>query len=393
VVALELAEELDELGHENRVVALALGLDGKEDLALPALVRSVELRAGMRASCSWRLRRLLDREPADVVLAHGGWAAQVAVFGFPRRGPAVVWQRILGFPDGIRKPARRILWRAIAGRVDGAAALTDEEADELRWLGFTGPVRVIANFRRPQRFLEIDRRVESVRLRELVGVGASMPLIGLVGHLVEQKRPERALDVLAGVHACGQPAHLVIVGDGPLRGALEQEVRSRGLEANVSMLGHRNDVERVFGGVDLVLLTSDVEGIPGVAIEATMTGCPVVSFPLGGVSQVVVDGVTGVVLDRPDTTLMARRVVDLLRDDTLRQRMSTEARQLAPEFSATEKAKVYAELLAQCIAHRAARASTPRWGRLRDGPKQEDDQRLPTDCRRHPDGEEPGGAE
>jgi glycosyltransferase involved in cell wall biosynthesis len=363
MVALELAEELDELGHENRVVALALGLDGDEDAALPPLVRSAALRAGTRVSCSWRLRRLLHREPADVVLAHGGWAVQVVVSGFPSRGSAVVWQRILDFPPGIRKPLRRLMWRAIVGRVDGAAALTVEEADELRWLGFTGPVWVIANFRRPQRFLEIDRRLEALRLRELVGVDASMPVIGFVGHLVEQKRPERALDVLAGVHALGQPAHLVIVGDGPLRDALAQEVRSRGLEASVSMLGHRNDVERVFGGVDLVLLTSDVEGIPGVAIEATMTGCPVVTFPLGGVSQVVVDGETGIVLDRSDTTLMARRVVDLLRDDALRQTMSAQARRRSPEFSATETAKIYAEFLTECVADRSRRASKPPWRR------------------------------
>jgi glycosyltransferase involved in cell wall biosynthesis len=347
-VALDLAEELDELGHENRVVALVLGLDGSEDPALPALVQSSSIRAGMRTLGAWRLGRMLERERPDVVLAHGGGAAQVTIAGMPRHRPTVVWQQILGFPQKIRKPPRRALWWAVARRVDGAVALTDEEAEELRWLGFRGPMWVIPNFRRPQRFFEIDRDVEAVRLREQIGVDRATPLIGLVGYLVDQKRPERAVEVLAGVRDRGVPAHLVVAGSGPLQPMLERAIRARGLEAHVTLLGHRNDVERVFGGVDVALLTSDVEGIPGVAIEAAMTGCPFVTFPLGGVNEVVIDGVTGIVLERPDTNLMAERVVGLFQNDTLRQTIGDEARHRSPRFAAPERASVYAELLAKC---------------------------------------------
>ena len=68
----------------------------------------------------------------------------------------------------------------------------------------------------------------------------------------------------------------------------------------------------MLGGIDLLLLTSDAEGIPGIVIEAQMAGCPVVTFPLGAVASVVDDGHTGLVLARSDTDLMADVAVELL---------------------------------------------------------------------------------
>ena len=358
-VALDLAEELDELGHHNTLVALVLGLDGDEDPALPALVQSASLRPHMRSVAAWKLGRLLERDAPDVVLAHGGTPAQVVIMGFPRNRPTVVWQQILGFPAKVHRQPRRTLWGAIARKVDGAVALTQGDSDELREIGVRGPLWVIPNFRRPQRFFEIDRDVEAVRLRDRIDVDAATPLIGFVGYLVDQKRPQRALDVLARVRAQGVPAHLVVAGDGPLRSSLERDIRDRRLQEHVTLLGHCNDVEHIFGGVDLAVLTSDDEGIPGVAIEAAMTGCPFVTFALGGVDEVVIDGVTGAVIPQQDTGLMATRVTELLRDDELRRRMSTEARRRSPEFAAPERAKVYAEFLVRCQTAHSRQESTP----------------------------------
>ncbi len=281
-VALDLAEELDELGHENRVVALALGHDGEEDPALPALVRSVSLGIMTRAVCAWRLGRTIRKAAPDVVLTHGGNAAQVTVAGLPwRRPPVVVWQTIIGFPNKIRRQPRRFMWWLVARKIDGAVSLTDEEAAELRWLGFTGPLSVIANFRRAQRFFEADRDVEGARLRKLVGVDSTTPLIGFVGFLVDQKRPERTVEVLAGVRKIGVRAHLVIAGDGPLRAELEQVVRALDLENDVTLLGHRNDVEHVFGGVDVALIDERRRGYSRRGYRGRHDGMSVCHIPAG----------------------------------------------------------------------------------------------------------------
>ena len=85
-------------------------------------------------------------------------------------------------------------------RPDAAVALTPDMGDELRTLRFRGPIWPIGNFRRPDRFVAIDRdRAAEPRLREELGLARAVPLLGLVGHLIQQKRPEHALDVLGHV--------------------------------------------------------------------------------------------------------------------------------------------------------------------------------------------------
>jgi glycosyltransferase involved in cell wall biosynthesis len=244
----------------------------------------------------------------------------------------------------------------IARRIDAIVALTPRIEHETRRLGFDGPVWVIPNARAPERFVSVDREQEAVHLRKELGVGRDVPLVGYVGNLGREKQPERMLDVLARVLERGQPAHLVVAGDGPLRAPIEREIHERGLDACVNLLGYRPEIERLYGGFDLLLLASDVEGIPGVAIEAQMAGCPVVTFPTGGVREVVEDGVTGVVLHRPDTALMAEQVLLLLRSPDRRDRLGREGRRRAERFSTTRVADEYSARLIELCMRRDARA-------------------------------------
>jgi glycosyltransferase involved in cell wall biosynthesis len=347
--ALELAAALDKCGHDNSLVALVPGPDGRSDPELPALTNTRRIRPIAAANGAWRLRRRLSRAAVDVVLAHGAASARAAALARRRGGPLTVWKRI---SPAAWRPVQRRWWRAIAKRMDAVVALTPQLGDEMRHLGYGGPVWLIGNARRPERFVAVDREHEAIGLRHDLAVGDDVPLLGFVGNLSREKRPERTLDVLAGVLAQGQSAHLVVVGDGPVRAEFEREVHRRRLDNSVSSLGHRPDVARLLGGLDVLLLTSDVEGIPGVAIEAQMAGCPVVTFPTGGVRDVLEDGVTGVVLDRPDTALMTEHVLRLVRCPDLRARMGNEGRQRADTFSTARVAEEYSDRLIELAKRR-----------------------------------------
>ena len=349
---MELADELDRLGHENLLVALSPALDGGHEPGLVPLVTSRRVGPLELVTLAWRLRRLLADEPADVVLAHGGWAAEVAALAAPRDGSLLVWQHTLGVHDKIWGPVRQRWWRSIVRRFDVGVALTDGMAVELHRLGFRGPVWIIPNFRKPDRFLDLDRSVAAARLRAEAGVPTDVPLIGFVGYLVHQKRPERAIEVLALLRADGCPAHLAMAGDGPLRADLEAQADLLGVAEAVAFLGHRADVESVLGGVDLILLTSEAEGIPGVAIEALMAGCPVVTVAVGGVTEVVEHGVTGLVVEGDEPAPMAEAVAGLLDDEETRAAMSRNGRLSIDRFSAAATAAVYAERLTAARAGR-----------------------------------------
>jgi glycosyltransferase involved in cell wall biosynthesis len=349
--ALELAVALDACGHEDSLVALRPGPDGRSDPELPMLTSGRRLRPVAAADSALRLRRRLDRSGVDVVVTHGAASARAAALTRRPGSPLMVWKRIS--PAGWR-PVQRRWWRAIANRMDAVVALTPRLEEEMRHLGYGGPIWLICNARGPERFVAVDREHEAVRLRREIAVGADVPLVGFVGNLSREKQPERTLDVLAGVLAQEQSAHLVVVGDGPLHSRCNRVVHGRGLDEHVSFLGHRPDVARVLGGLDVLLLTSDVEGIPGVAIEAQMAGCPVVTFPTGGVRDVLEDGVTGVVLDRPDTALMTDHVLRLLRCPELRARLGDEGRRRADRFSTARVASEYSARLVELCEHRRA---------------------------------------
>ncbi len=352
LVALELADELDRLDHRNRVVALGPAFDGRRDPGLVPLGSSRRQRPPDLVAGAWRLRRLLATDPADIVLAHGGWAAQAVALAARRRGPLLVWQRILGLPDKVWGPVRRRWLMTVARRFDAVVALTADQEDELRGLGFRGPVWVVPNFRKADRFRDVDRDAAGARLRAEVGISGATPLVGFVGHLVRQKRPDRALEVLEHLRSRGCAAHLVMAGGGPLRADVEAYAERLGVSGAVSFLGQRNDIEWVLGGVDLALLTSEAEGIPGVAIEALMAGCPMVSVPVGCVANVIEHGVTGLVLDGDDPGPMAEAAARLLVDDETRAAMSRESRSRTDRFSSPAAAAAYAQRFQEALAHR-----------------------------------------
>ena len=345
LVALELARGLDGLGHANHVVALGLGFDGTADPAIAPLSERSDGGARTLLDATLALRRRLRREPVDVVIAHGGRAVEAAVLARRRGRPLLVWQRILGFPPEVWRPIARRRWRAVVRRIDAAVALTPELGAELTRLGFTGPLWPIPNFRDPAPFAALDRAGAARELRAELGIPAATALVGFVGHLIEQKRPDRALDTLVAVHDQGVPAHLVVAGDGPLRTRVEQDVAARGLTASVHVLGHRDDVARILGAIDVFVLTSDHEGLPGVLIEAQMAGCPVVTVPVGAVRDLVDDGETGFVTDAVDADQVATSVVALLHDPELRKQFGESAKARSKRFSLEEAAATYDEHL------------------------------------------------
>lgn len=348
-VALELAEELDVLGHHNRLLAVGLGHGGDRYERLVPLVSKADQRPFLLVRAAWRLRQDLRRRPVDAIFAHGAAAALVAVLASPRRGPAIVWQRILALDPRSFGSVRGACWRLAVRRIDGVVALTTALGEELRPLRYRGPVWLIPNARRTERFAGLEHETAAARLRTELGVGAEVALVGLVGFLVDQKRPIRAVELLATLRNAGVDAHLVVAGSGPLAGVVRQEVRDRRLLEHVSFLGHRSDVEFILAGLDVLVLTSDDEGIPGVVIEAAMAGCPVVTYPLGGVAEVVEDQVTGVVLHEASVALMADVVGELLGDPVRRLAMAAAARRGAQRFAMGVVVRQYERRLLEVV--------------------------------------------
>jgi len=353
VVAMELADELDEFGHHNELLSLGKAFDGSVDPKLTPLVDTKRIGVGAMLVGGWRLRRRLSKDPADVVVAHGGWAAQVAAFGLRSRHGHRVWQRILGFPIERWGRFKRRYWSIVASRFDAAIAISEQLEDEMTTLEFQREVWRIPNARNPTRFEAGDREVAAKQLRHELSLEESAVVVGFVGHLVPQKQPQLAIEALASIHDRGRDVHLVIAGDGPMRRSLERLVETLGLTSSVSFLGHRDDVESIYKGVDVVLITSAHEGVPGVAIEAQMAGCPLVTFAVGAVTDVIEQDVTGIVVELDAVDAMADAAVALLDDETRRETMSVAGRSRTAEHSTKKTAAMYAKRLQTLVGEPA----------------------------------------
>ena len=158
--------------------------------------------------------------------------------------------------------------------------------------------------------------------RQQVRLPAEGKVVAYVGRLTRIKRPDRLIAVAREVIAAVPGVTFVICGDGELGAELSSAANALG--PSVQLLGWRADVEKVYAAADLVLLTSDNEGMPVSLIEAGLAGVPAVATNVGSVAEVVKDGSTGL-LTGCDANDLAQSVIRLLRDDSLRCQMGAAA--------------------------------------------------------------------
>ncbi len=131
-------------------------------------------------------------------------------------------------------------------------------------------------------------------------------------------------------------AHLLMVGDGPERGPAEALAWDLGMQDHVTFLGKQDHVERLFPKAHVLLMPSELEAFGLVALEAMACGVPPVATACGGVPELVDDGVTGFLEPVGDVDAQARRVLQLLTDDAMYERMAQEARRQAETRFSTD---------------------------------------------------------
>jgi glycosyltransferase involved in cell wall biosynthesis len=173
----------------------------------------------------------------------------------------------------------------------------------------------------------INHRTNRTAYRERYGIPPEAPLIGTVMRLGEEKRPLLWAQIASLVRQAIPGAHFLIVGDGPLRSALEIRCRQPDLSGAVCLTGYEKDSLAAIASMDLFLLTSRAEGLPNVLLEAQALGVPVVTTDAGGASETIDRGRTGWVLESDDPASAAAVVVRLLSDREWRQNVSIRSRE------------------------------------------------------------------
>lgn len=295
---LALSDDLCLRGWDSSTVALRGQRSGSVGLPVSAIVNGQSELTLMR-----RLRR--EAAGHDVVVAHGSStlrACAAALVG----GPPFVYVNIGDLSVWLDTRVRKVRTRALMARAAGVAAISQRSRDYLveRMRLPADRVRVLPNFRDPG----IHERLAATsrdELRRGLGWPVDRPVALYLGSLTEEKRPDLAIDVARRL----PHVQVVLAGPGSLAPATAEAARSAG----VMVTGATDMPERALAAADVLLLTSDTEGLPGVLIEAGMARRPAVTTDVGFVDEAVVDGVTGRLAPRGDSVALAAGVDEALR--------------------------------------------------------------------------------
>ena len=341
-------------------VALAAHGSGPLREASEALgVRFIPLRNVRRSISPLRdlaglveLTRLLRRERPDILHAS---SSKAGVLGRLAGGLARVPIRIFtvhGWAFAAHSGVASRLYRGADRLVEPLTTVTICVSEREREAG------VAAGTCTPERTVVIPNAVDVAAAPRATSSGRERPRILAVGRL---KAPK---DFPTLVRALGElppdSFEAVIVGDGPDRPGLEEEIQARGLAGRVRLAGERRDVPELLADADVFVLPSRSEGHPVSVLEAMAAGLPVVASRVGGVPEQVSDGETGLLVAPGDPLELAAALGRLAADPSLRRRLGAAGRARAEQaFDLDAFRHAHLAVYSRELARRRLPAPTP----------------------------------
>jgi glycosyltransferase involved in cell wall biosynthesis len=323
---------LRELGHRAVLVAHPDGVlrqrasEGHDLIPLAP-------RSEMDLAAAWSLSRVIRQIRPDVVHAHDSHAVAMAgaalSMASPKPCPPLVMARRVDFH--IRKNA---LSRWKYNQVACFACASDAIRKMLIADGI--PAERTAVVHDGVELTKLDA-VPATSIHEAFWLPHDAPVVANVAALVPHKGQRHLVEAARLVVQQVPDARFVILGEGELRESLERQIKSHNLEKHVLLAGFRTDVLSLCKTIDLLVMSSITEGLGSAVLDAMACRKAVVGTEAGGIPEVVVHEVTGLLVPARNDAALADAIVRLLRDDGMRARYGEAGRQRVEEHFSGEK--------------------------------------------------------
>ncbi len=337
-----LTRGLDRDRFESRLVAGDVG-EGEADfielrdpdlpvVKIPALGRSLRIGDDLRAFIAIR-QTIRDYRP-DIVHTHTAKAGLLgriaaATCRVPVRVHTFHGHVLHGYFNRWVTRAVRIIEGLLARQTSVLVTVGSQVRDDLIWAGI-GRADQYVVIPPGAALEELPNRVSA---RGSLGLPIKQPVVLFVGRLTSIKRPDRLIEAIDLVLKRRPDVILAIAGEGDL--LEETRVLAEPLGPSVRFLGWRRDITCLYAAADCMVLTSDNEGMPVTLIEAAMAGVPSVTTDVGSAREVVLNEVTGIVVES-SASAIADGLIRLL-DGDLRDKMGTAARARAESKFGTKR--------------------------------------------------------
>lgn len=230
----------------------------------------------------------------------------------------------------------RLSYRFLSRYADGFVAVSNDVYRAI--MGQVGP--------RPDRIFTIRNGVDPGRFaipgdKEAVcqelGLATQTTLVATVGRLVEAKGHRFLIDAVRPIVSRFPQVHFLVIGDGELRTGLEEQAARLGVAAHVHFMGAREDVSDLVTAADIFVLPSLWEGLPLALLEAMAAAKPIVATDVGGTSETIIAGNTGVVIPPGDGQMLVEGISQLLSNPREARAMGRAARRKIEESFGIEK--------------------------------------------------------
>ena len=330
---------LEDAGIEHRVFSAHFPDDP------PTPDRLVQLRrwpAYVRATLRIldEVERTARRHRCHLVFASRPFAWVAGGMAARRIGLPAVWRAGTAFSHAWQAVALRNYSRRWppAALICNSSAVMEAVAAKV-----ASPTFLIENGIDCQRFRP-GRQLSS--LRGELGIPEQAPVVAFVARLAPEKGLGLLIQLAARLRATVPGVRVLVAGDSGWRALLEAEVRRAGLGGTVLLLGYVREVERVYAAADVVVSTSIAEWCSNTLLEAMAMGRAVVATRVGGTTEIIRDGIGGVLVEPGDPDGFARAVAALLRDSQRRQSLGVEAMaRVRARYSASAQVARVAEVI------------------------------------------------
>ena len=367
-LAAEVAKRLDPTRFERVLCVTRWSTERRFPVRLAARdeleaagVRFLGLERASAANLrAWRpVVSLIRNEPVDVLHAHKfGSNLWASLLGLVARPTVVVAHEHTWSYEGnaFRRLADRFV---IAPRVDALVAVSREDRRRMIEVEGIDPAKVRFI---PNGIADIvaDRDGARGDARAALEIAVDAPVIGAVGALRPQKAYANLIRAAVSLRDRFPRLRVLIVGNGSERQRLQQLTAELGLEGCVTLLGHRDDVPELLQAVDVAVSSSDFEGSPLSVMEYMEAARPVVATRVGGVPDLVEDGVTGLLVEPREPEALAAAIAQLLDDPERARQMGAAGRaRRRREFDIDVTVTRIQELYEELWARKRARTAPP----------------------------------
>lgn len=300
------------------------------------------------------IRRFATRQGIDIVHTHG-YKSNLYGLGSTagmRVGRIATCHNWLGEDVKMKSYAR--LDKLLLRRFDRVVAVSETIREEL--VSVRIPSRKLVTVYNGIDLKRFSCQDGTEETRKALGIPEGLKVIGTVGRLSEEKGHTHLLRAARDPALAGRNLAFLIVGDGPLRGRLEEDGAERASPHKIVFTGTRRDVERLYSLMDIFVLPSLTEGLPMALLEAVASKRPVVATRVGGVPGVIEEGFSGRLVPPGDAGALAEAIRDILLDPEQGRRMAENAFATVREtFSADAMTQRYLEIYGEVRSLRRGR--------------------------------------